>query len=302
MPLQEMVGTFDKERNRFESNYMVGLLTNKTVIVGSAEPGDLVQGCEYVFMGDWVKHQKYGPQFKFAGFTRRAPSSRRGVLEYLKRFEMFTPLRINRMMDIEGYDKLIGRLKNDSANVAYSCFKGDPAYRDLVGKCMSLGAALIQDQQFQETKLQLLEILAERGFPHSLPDECIKKFGVLAAVRIRKDPFAMMVAKLPGCGFLRCDRLYCELGLPRDRMRRQIMCAWNAIRTDGSGTTWHEWETIARTVAQQLTGNVRVERALRAAVRMKWLVTRAIGGKLWIADRKRAENEDTILKHLKVIA
>jgi hypothetical protein len=166
---------------------------------------------------------------------------------------------------------------------------------------LSLSAALIQDNQFQETKLQLLDLLAGRGFPHNLPEEAARKFGVLAPVRIRRDPFCLLVAKLPGCGFLRCDALYVELGLPLDRMRRQIMCALHAIRSDSSGTTWHGWDEIAKTIGEQLSGNVRIDRALRAAVRMKWLVTRTIDGKVWLADRKRATNEDEIANRLKVL-
>jgi len=299
MPLQEIVGTFTKERHRFDSGFSIGVLSNNTIVVGSSEPGALVPGLEYVFVGDWKKHATYGTQFSYQGFTQRQPTTRLGVVEYLRRFNVLTPPRINRMADVEGHDRLIDKLKADPAAVAHRCFAGDRSYGDLVAGAMELAEKLKGDQKFQETKLQLVDLFAGRGFPHTLPEACIKAFGAKAAVRIKRDPFAMMVAKLPGCGFLRCDRMYVELGLPKDRMRRQIMCAWHHIHSDGSGTTWHSWEVVARDVAKQLSGNVRVERAMTAAVRAKWLTTRVVNGKAWVADTKRAEDEDTIFEKLK---
>jgi len=301
MPLQEMVGTFQSERNRFESGYMVGQLANKTVIVGSTEPGALVPGLEYVFIGDWKTHPIYGSQFAFQGFSQKEPTTRAGVVAYLTRMDVVSSVRVHKMVDIEGHSAVIGMLKADPAGVAFRCFAGDRAYQDLVVKIVELGARLKGDQKFQEAKVQLLDLFVGRGFPHTLPDACVKRFGAFAAKRIRKDPFTLMIEKLPGCGFLRVDQLYVDLGLPKDRMKRQVMCAWHHIHSSREGTTWHLWSEVAEAVGRKLSGNIRINKALRVAVRAKWLTSRTVDGKVWIADRQRAEDEDTILKQMEKI-
>jgi hypothetical protein len=143
-----------------------------------------------------------------------------------------------------------------------------------------------------------MDLFAGRGFRHSLVDQCVKAFGVKAPERIRRDPFCLLVQGFAGCGFMLVDRLYHSLGLPLDRLKRQVICAWWIVREDNSGGTWVPWEQVKWRMGQVITGRVQAERALKIALRAKWLAARREGGRVWLAEGRRAANEKIVAQCL----
>ncbi len=286
---EELTGTFRQERHRFDSGGMIGVLEDKNIVVGNAQEGDLIPGIPYKFVGTWGNHPKYGRQFRFSAFVQQQPHTRHGVVTYLQKLcKGIGETLAHRIVDVFTAEQAIPTLLNDPLAVAAKCSGLTPA----VAKAAS--EAIKTTGNNRDTKIHLMDIFAGRGFPQALIDECIKRFGIAAPDRIRRDPWVLMVERMPGCGFLRVDRLYTDMGHPLDRMKRQIMAAWYTVHSDTSGSTWHSWDAIVTGVGQKITGNVRAEKALKVAVRSGWLEMREDGGKAWLADRKRAENEKYI--------
>ena len=137
----------------------------------------------------------------------------------------------------------------------------------------------------------MLDLIANKGFGEKSIDACIEQWGVNAPDVVRRDPFKMMVAGIFGAGFFRCDRLWHEFGLPLDRMRRQVMAAWDHMRTDMSGSTWHEKAAVIESVKKLITGNARPDRAVAIAVRAGVLTQCEREGKLWLAEQAKADDE-----------
>ena len=292
--MEELVGEFDGEGYRNDTGWIYGWLADGTKISGVCQPGDLVRGIPYRFVGRWSngnESKKYGRQFQFRAFVQSEPHSRAGVVEYLQRYvDGVGPAIANRLCDVFGVERAVGVLKSDPGRAARQV--------DRLTANVAIRAAemLKQQERFQETKIDLLDLFARRGFPHRLVALCCERFGVMAARKIRFDPFCLMTHHLPGCGFLRCDRLYIELGLPPDRIKRQVMAGWHEIHSNSNGSTWVCKSKVAEGIEQRITGNVRAERAIAVGVRAGWLVEREVDGVVWLADAKYAASEKIVLE------
>lgn len=291
---EELVGTFDSERFRFDDGTMIGFLADGKIIKGKCDESGLIPGVDYRFWGAWIKHPKYGPQFAFEAFLQHTPATRAGVIEYIRRVTGLSEVRLHKLVDKYGAADALAWLKRAPEEAA--------KVMGLPSKPVSDAAhLLIEEQKFQYSKVALIELFVGRGFRHSLVDECVKKWGMLAAEKVKADPFCLLEERLPGCGFLTVDRLWCELGHPKDAIRRQVFCAWYSLHSDRSGSTWQSWNKVLDGVRATLTGSRTSEQALEIAIQSGWLVRRTEDGTVWIADAKRAQSEQFISKRLEML-
>lgn len=280
---RELIGTPDRELWRSkDSDFAIVRLKCKQVVLGEFPAGSLVPGLEYRFVGQDEQHKVHGKQFKVFGFVQREPSNPGAVIQYLSRLDKIGPVMARRIYE-RFKDRAVQTLADDPMAV-YRSVKG-------LGHKVALEASesIKQDNHFRDTKVELIGLLGGRGFPGILIDECIKKWGVHAGQRVKADPFVLLEQRLPGCGFLRVDQLYQDLGYPLKSERRLSMLAWHTVRSDMSGHTWHRWdELVSRMVG---LCEVNPKQALETAVAQKWLTALRIDGAVWIAETKKSEAE-----------
>lgn len=278
-----------------DSKFIIGILDSKDAVLGVIGDRELIPGVEYRFLGKW-EDSSYGRQFKFETFLQAEPHTRRGVVEYLKRVAPGVgDATANKLCDLYGENQCIATLKREPEKVAHAI----PHLRN--GKAQEAAAKLIEEEKFQETRIDLLDLFAGRGFPGALIDQCIGKWGIHAAKRVKKDPFCLLVDKMPGCGFLRVDRLYQELGNELDRITRRVVCCWHSVREDRSGSIWVKWETVKAEVEKLITGCPRVEVAIDIAVHAGWLAEECAAGEIYLAEAEQAKNEKFVAERLAVL-
>lgn len=287
---EELVGVVDRITwASDDGSYAIGRLSNKMGIKGNPPSSGLTPGLTYRFLGKHEDDPKWGPQFSFKAAVEHIPSGRAGVVEYLKRYAPgIGPSIAQQLCDEFGSDRALAELKRDP-------IAASRAVRGLsVEKAREAADALIAAEKFQETRIRLLELIANKGFGEKAIDGCIEQWGVMAPDVVRRDPFKLMVARIFGAGYMRCDRLWHEFGLPLDRMRRQVMAAWDYMRSDMTGSTWHEKAAVIENVKRLITGNARPDRAVAIAVRAGVLIQCEREGKLWLAEREKGEAEKYI--------
>ena len=291
---EELVGVYAGERWRAkDSDFAIGTLDDRKTVKGDSKPGELIPGLTYRFLGRWTQHPTHGPSFQFSGFVQHVPHTREAVATYLAKFaDGVGQVTAWRIVDTYGPDKAIAIVKTDPRRIAAEIS------RMSFERAKRASDALVRLQRFEQTKIDLLDLFAGKGFPGSLINRCIEVFGVKAAEHIRRDPFALLTRRLPGCGFLRVDTLYCELGLPTDRLKRQVICIWHFIRTNPTGSTWVAMSQVIDEMRQKLIGDVRPQKAVELGVRAGWLMLRQVDGKWWAADRRQAEAEDSVRKSM----
>lgn len=305
-PLEELTGTVAAVVwQSAESNWLIAKLDPPAdtphdplqvrrpegpTVLGTAPAGGLLAGQSYTFRGRWEYSEQYRKQqFRFDSCVERQSFTRHGVVQYLQRYAPYIGDKIaHDLVDRYTAALAIDTLKADPQRVARET-------RGLTAERATAAAEKLKEvQQFQETRVQLLDLLSKRGFGENAITRALEVWGVHAPQVIRRDPFKMMLQGVPGAGFLRCDQLWLKLGLPPDRMKRQVMAVWNHLRTDQSGSTWHSKAAVMQTVRTLVTGTLRPERAIAIAIRARKLTQTERDGQLWVADSQKARDEQEL--------
>jgi len=308
--LTEINVVFDSERwrPRESDNHFVvaggtmieaGKPDEAVTLVGEIERGELCCGVTYRFFGTW-ENDRRGRQFRFKTAIPGAPHNRHGLVKYLAKYcPGIGPGIAGRIFDALKSESC-PRLRNDPVGAAQAV--NEFCRRNVLSEDVAVkaGEALRAVVALEDTRIELTSLLHGRGFSGSLIETLAKLWGPSAAMRIRRDPFILLARKFPGCGFLRVDRLYKELGLPVNKMRRQMFCLVHAMRENNDGHTWHSANLLAGKLRAMIDGlTPRLERALRFGVKTGWLaVKRDDAGQLWVADAGAAENEQVIAERL----
>jgi ATP-dependent exoDNAse (exonuclease V) alpha subunit len=297
--VEELTGEYASTRwSNDDKSFLIGSLRDGTIVKGNADPEKLLPGGSYRFLGKWQDHPKYGRQFQFQTFVESEPHTYHGVIQYLLRNTERVGIgraTAHALVDAFGPDKVIQVLKRNPETVA--------AIVPRVSLDMAKRAAqqLIAVEKFEQTKIDLLDLFAGRGFPNDLIDSCVRKFGVLGPKRLRHDPFTLLVHNMPGCGFLRVDALYQALGLPLDRLKRQAICVWHAMKSDMSGSVWFRRAWIESRVRELVSGELRIDKAIALAVRARLVEVKVVDGVEWIATAQDARDERQVCEYLERI-
>ena len=308
----ELTGVFNREhwrpadRATTGNTWVMGSLEDGTTVSGNADVGDLIPGITYRFYGSWEAGRRLKPgqrqygngkRFKFVNFVKSEPHSRFGLVHYLAKFAPGVgPGIAARLFECYGSDAC--RVLRTDPGRAATEIKG-LTYQ----KAKEAAVALTALAATEDTKIELHNLLANRGFGGRAIDAAIKKWGVLAPVKIKRDPFNLLTAEIAGAGFQRCDRLYMDLGLPPGRTRRQMLCLWDWMRRSQDGHVWfavdgaggaRDYLAKKISIAEEAT-----EKAIRRGVRQRYLAIRVDeAGKRWVADFELARQEQSIASDL----
>ncbi len=294
--LEEITLTFNREYIRFENSNVAILECRQqkedkdpffnpgVKVKAECEPDDFVSGLDYRFYGRWVEHEKYGPQFMAKTFVRTQPHGRAGIIRYL----MQAP-NIGRSHAKTLWEKFEGdavRIAREQPDVASAAIGG----QFNLDRAEQAAAFLMSEQAIEKTTIDLMDLLDGRGFPKTTGKAAVAEWGNKAAVLIRRNPYLLM--RFRGCGFLRCDQLYMDLGNDPERLKRQALCAWYSIARDTSGHTWFQPDVVERGLRERISGAaVRPVDAVTLGKRGGLIsVTRRDGG-IWLAEKTKAGNE-----------
>lgn len=281
----ELIGVFKRLLQQWDEVKLIKLEDNTTVRV--PDPANELQAdYTYRFHGKWHTHPKYGKQFKAESFAGDAPITRRGVIAFLSTecdhigqatatriWDKFGEKSITILRDTPEQISDAGILTLEQAFEAAECikFQGDT----------------------QKTKVDLLGLFKGYGLGERAIQDALRIWGAKAATIAKQDPFKLMVEHVSGAGFKRCDQLYRDLGLPLNRLKRQMLKFWYELQTDSNGHTWFSWEK-ARDVNPQ---------AIELGLRAKWLVKKVDEtGRKWITESRKAAAESALASHLMRLA
>lgn len=296
---EELTAVFQQERWRSpDSNWAIGIVRGGMAVVGSSEPGELIPGVEYKFLGERKSHPRYGPQFEYKAFVQQQPHGKQGVVAFLCRYAQgIGTRRANDIFDKYRHDA-ISVLKTDPARVAAE------VSGVTLKMAQEIAEKLKQGEKLQATRIDLLEILDGSGLPvEKTIDKALKKWGIAAADKIRRDPFILLQYRFPLIGFDKADHLYKRMGLPLTAIRRQIMACWYCVHRDMSGSTWLSEQEIAYRMAQYIDSGLQVAESIAACVEsghlMREMRDLGQGRQIFYADKKNAEAEFMVARRLR---
>lgn len=280
-----------------ESKAIIFQIRTGEMLKGECEEGEIEIGCSYRFMGKWTNHYRYGAQFSFFTFTQDVPATQAGIVKYL----CLNAPHVGQAT--------AGKLWQAYGPSAVEVLRADPQ-RVINDGIMTERAAneaareLFRICSTEKTKIDLWAIFSGRGFPRKIVAACIETWGAKAPQFIRRNPFTLLVNDLPGAGFKRTDRMLQEF-LPHKvaSIKRQMLAAWEAMRTNTDGHTWHPRGEVIRAVMKAVGVQLaKPDAALQFGVRADWLATRQdAAGKEWVAESQKAQNELDLAEHVRRI-
>lgn len=305
--LEEITGIFIHERNRWDQTIIGEIdaavngangaaangaaVRNILAVKGPAEEFELEAGITYRFYGRYVEHPRYGRQFHFQTFTVAAPHGKRGVVSYLQHAPGIGKALADALWAEFGADA-VETLRERPESCAATIARLSPEV------AWEAARFLREHHALENCSIDLVELFASRGFPKRLVKEATKAWGNNAAGLIRRNPYLLM--RFRGVGFLRCDALYLDLGLPPGRLKRQAYAAWHALATDTEGHTWHPVNAGVKAIGMRVAGaETDPPTALKLAKRAGIILThRDESNALWLADGKKGRHEEACAEYI----
>jgi len=323
MATVEITATYYNERFRFANG-------NGDVVIGDVEHVDgqqpkplkmyAVKGTDdesrplalhrtYRFYGRWSSYtnRRTGEteqQFHFDTYVEAEPASRAGVIAYLKeagKGNGLGPASAKAIWERFGSDAV--KLLREKPEVVAA------AVPRLSLESAKVVASILADRaQIEHCSIELMGLLERRGFPKSTARRAMALWGNQAADIIERNPYALM--RFRGCGFKGTDKMYLELGLPPDRLKRQALCAWYAIASDTIGHTWYPRPVAYQGIQESMIGRTCVVRnadAVRLAIRAGMLEQISTdrsgrivenGDRVFLAEAKAARNERFVARQV----
>lgn len=285
------------------NDYKIAKLSTGQTVLGNAPENEFIIGQTYTLQGSWKQGKEFRGvkerQFHFTKFERQEPHSRIGLVHYLEKFcPGIGPTLAGRIFD-KYQQEAVSKLRTSPAEVAESI----PGISLEVAQAAS--EELRKNVKFEETRIELNQLFAGRGFSKQLINMTLKKWGVQAAARIRRDPFVLLVEGFPSAGFARCDRLYIEQGKKLYRLKRLMLFIWHQVRESMEGHTWHDAKEIISKLRRDasvsdegreamISADKRILRAIELGVRSGWLAIKKTSQGIFVAEGKSAENEAVI--------
>jgi ATP-dependent exoDNAse (exonuclease V) alpha subunit len=274
-----------------DGSFIILRLNDGTSAQGPGERDNFSPGIRYRFMGRWKNHPQWGDQFHFTSFTVNSFAGKSGVITYLtKTCDGIGEKSAGRLWAAYGPDTL-DVLRNEPARVVADGILSEPV-------ATAASADLIRERHLEATKVGLHDLLNGRGFHGRLQKQAISKWGAKAPSTIRRDPFKLL--GMAGAGFSRCDRLWIDLGLRPDRLKRQAYAVVHEIKGGRDGHTWVAADSAVEAVVKACGGAAKPKLAIKLAQRAGLLrVKKDEAGAIWVALTERAEAERRIADSIK---
>lgn len=274
-----------------ESQFSI-LNTSAGICCGLVAESYLSVHATYRLFGRWDVHPKFGRQFKFETISRDTPLTEWGVIQYLtEHCNGVGHTKARKLWSLFGADA-IRVLREEPGRVPEDVLSAEQA--ELISQ------SLTENHLHEHTKAQLYAMLKQRGFGRKIYEKLLILWGAKAPENVRRNPFALQSYRMPGAGFKRCDKLWVDLGKPRDALKRQLLGLCASITTDREGSTWFRGESVCERIQEQVSnGNARPVEALKLGLRARRLAKLRDGeGQLWITLRERAAAEERVARAL----
>lgn len=304
---QELIGTYIAEKNRWVDSGTAILLVQQPgsgdlldagrqlEVKIKVEVGELDPQLTYRFYGSWSSYfsraaRKEVEQFVAETYTMAAPHGQAGIVRYLTKAPWLGRQRAEKLYKAFGSQAVeVMRTDPERARAA-----ADPAFTS--EQAREASAYLTSQQGMEACEIDLMELLGGKGLPPEVPKKCVKKWGNKAADVIRSRPHKLMAFR--GCGFLRTDAMYLELGGKPDRLSRQSLAAWYGLARDNEGHTWFRADKAVESIRGMIGygGRIDPQRALLLAKRSGLISTYWEGNELWIAEAKNSNAEDSVAR------
>lgn len=293
---EEITGVFDWEDRVFqpddpEQRTVIGRINDGTTIKGRAMAGALEYGMTYRFLGHWTQ-TRWGKQFHFSSFAIAKPSGEQATVLYLAKGPHLGRARGQRIWNLFG-ERSLEVVRTEPERIAAEIDGMTPE------RAAEAAEYFRRFERLERVTIEVNDLLANKGFPHTLPDKVIREWGEESPRKIREETWPLM--RFRGVGFLRCDALYLELGRDPAAVERQAFCLWHSMASDSEGHTWFHTSHCAKALTKSIrVGSANMAAAVRLATDQGMAAQRVdYRGGTWLAESKKANAEQRLAEYVR---
>lgn len=291
---EELSGRFDRVRWKSDDgSFFIGTLEDGTSVKGNCIGDEFpTHRMTYLFYGHWVDHPRYGKSFMFESYVMEKPKDKHSIIIYLTKYLKgmgVGPVRAGQLVDKFGEEDVL-RILKDSPSVAAKSIQ-----RLSEENCRLISAKLKELEKYESTILKLTALFSGRGFHGGAIDKAISMWDVKAPDVIQRDPYKLLIHKFPGAGFDRVDTLFLSLGHSPDKLKRQVLCLWNYMRTDMSGSVWFPAISMQSYLREKVSSRkLNFVRAIKVGVKSGWIVGKKVDGQLYLSTKDASRDEKIV--------
>lgn len=270
-------------------DFCILALADGATVLGPADADDLPEGTSYKFLGSWQDSEKKGMQFRFQTYIPHLMHGHKGVTTYLSKVcSGFGEKRASKLWQKYAAEA-VQLLREHPEQVASECDLPLPV-------CQEAARELSSAKKYEGTRIDLFQLTTGRGLGGPFIEAAIEKWGTRAPAMIKRNPFAAL--GLPQAGFKRMDKMWVDLGLPKNSLKRAGIISWNLVQRDNNGHTWLSAATLAERL-REVVPEANPARAFKFALRVRKLKKhRDPDEALWLASYSRATAEERIAANI----
>ena len=177
------------------SRYMDSKYANFRVATSEIDVGDAEKGRQFVFIGEFKEHPKYGWQFQLEYHYSDIPIKEEGLIEFLKTLPNIGESRARDMFNrYDGSEGVIDVLENHIDRLI-----------EINGITLARIPAIKKMWEKEKSLKDLYEFATEHGINNKLIRQAYKKWGDKTKDNILENPYCL--TEIRGIGFLIADKL-----------------------------------------------------------------------------------------------
>lgn len=166
---------------------------NTFTITANVQDLDGMQGGQYIFIGDFVKHPKFGHQFKAEFYYQDVPATDEGLQHFLMTLPNIKEKRSQAIVSRFGVEGTFDILDGDIYRLT-----------EINGITVQRIPAIKKAWQDKKCMRELYEFFVEKNMPVKLAEAAYKKWGKVAKEIIESNPYNLV--ELRGVGFVMADK------------------------------------------------------------------------------------------------
>lgn len=188
-----------------DSFYKVIRLSSGDVVVGDF--GELSEGAEYEFVGTWVKHRRFGNQFKVSSYRRlvNGGGSYTKVLQYLR--------------DRNVTDTVAKKIAKKLGKNALQQIVDNPACLDQIKMTEKQRQRVFAALQLGSADDYVVRQIIQAGFTSNQARDLYTRFGAKSMKVIKKEPYRL-IREVFGLTFSKIDQLAKQEGIAGNSPQR----------------------------------------------------------------------------------
>ncbi len=185
---------------------------NFIISVGDLDPHEHCEGGEYIFIGDFIKHEKYGEQFKSTFRYREIPNTEEGMVAYLKdempNIGKVRSLEMVRKFSVAGILKIMDENPNRLTEINGLTEKRIPAIKEK------------WDKEADRRRLYLW--LSDHGVPPEVGKKAYGVWGSESFKILTDNPYKL--TEIDGYSFVKADALAHKILKVVPKKKRLVAC------------------------------------------------------------------------------